>query len=83
MEPTIGENIRIMRLRARVSQEALAAKTDGAMTRILVSSTESGDRSLKMSEVPGLCKALGITINELVDGVPEFDGLFQKHKKKK
>lgn len=58
-----GEKIKALRLRAGLTQEALAAAL--GMSQQAVASWESGERSPRASDIPRLADALGCAIGEL------------------
>ena len=60
---TIGRAIRAERSRADVTQEQLAEAI--GVSRPTVAAMELGNRRLYADEIPDLCRALGITIDDL------------------
>jgi transcriptional regulator with XRE-family HTH domain len=62
-----GNNIRRLRQKKELSQEALAAKA--GVDRAYLSGIESGSRNPGVLSVAKLAKALGVTASELMEGV--------------
>lgn len=68
----LGKNIQALRIRKRLSQEQLAALTGGAVTQGAISALEKRDSSAS-KHAPALAKALGVSVNQLIDGNTEIN----------
>ena len=77
LSESIGERIKVLRRRRGLSQENLAMRhrvqsskmgLGIKMTRIMVASTEAGDRHIKADELPAFCAALEVPLEELLGG---------------
>ena len=65
----LGANIRTARLKAGLTQEDLSRAS--GIHAVEISRMESSMRDMKISTLLKLCRALGMTPNELLDGVDE------------
>jgi transcriptional regulator with XRE-family HTH domain len=66
----IQRAIRAERARVGLTQSELAKRL--GWSRQVITNIENGDRSIGVHELPALCKALGVTLNELSrDADPE------------
>lgn len=63
----LGNNVRRIRLNARMSQEALAHAA--LLHRTYVGAVERGERNASLLSILRLAKALGVAATELVVGV--------------
>lgn len=66
-----AENLRGFRARRRMRQADLGEALNIAART--VSTIEAGDRELTLSELPVVCRALGVTLEQLLDGADEAD----------
>ena len=65
----IGQNIRTARKHNMISQEELAEKVGISVTHM--SHIETGNTKLSLQVLADLAEALGVTMDTLVNGVPE------------
>jgi transcriptional regulator with XRE-family HTH domain len=63
----VGENIRAERLRAGLTQEALADRS--AMHPVEVGRAERGARDLRVSTIVRLARGLGVPAAQLLEGL--------------
>jgi transcriptional regulator with XRE-family HTH domain len=62
--------IRAERARVGMTQSELARRL--GWSRQVITNIENGDRSISVHELPAICRALGVTLNELSrDADPE------------
>ncbi|MGA9449813.1 MAG: helix-turn-helix transcriptional regulator [Verrucomicrobiia bacterium] len=61
----IGENIRIHRKKAGLSQEKLAEKAD--LHPVYISQVERADRAVTIDSLLKITKALGIRLRDVID----------------
>jgi|GEM_PF-2738581 len=67
--PTFGENLKLLRLKVGISQEALAAAA-GLKRNNSISDWEKRETPPRPSSVEKLARALGVSKSVLLDGVP-------------
>jgi transcriptional regulator with XRE-family HTH domain len=67
----VGSAIRAERSRQRLSQSALAAKL--GWSRQAVTYLEAGQRGLYLHDAPAVCRALNVTLAELLAKADEAD----------
>ena len=60
----IGENVRIFRKKARLSQETLAEKAD--LHSVYISQVERADRAVTIDSLLRITKALGIRLRDVI-----------------
>jgi len=63
----LGNNLRAQRLKAGLSQEALAQLAE--LDRTYVGSVERGERNISLLNIVKLAKALGIPATNLLKGI--------------
>ena len=63
----VGKNIRANRLRLKLTQEALAERSD--MHPVEVGRAERGVRDLQVSTIAKIARGLGVPASELLRGV--------------
>jgi|SRR5690242_8626774 len=69
LRTAIANAVRAERARAQISQDQLAERL--GWTRSMVTKTELGQRDIAAHELPGICRALGVTLDRLlVDADP-------------
>jgi transcriptional regulator with XRE-family HTH domain len=66
---TLAQNIRQLRVRKSISQEALAELA--GLHRTYVGSIERAERNVSIDNIGRLAEALGVTISELLKGGKE------------
>lgn len=71
IDGVIAGNVRATRARLRMTQEELADAMD--WSRRTVTSLETGTRRVTVADLIGLCKALGVDMNELLRGASQDD----------
>jgi len=64
----IARALRAERSRAGLSQDVVAARL--GLSRVVVSNMERGVRRVSADELPEVCAALGITLNDLFAKIP-------------
>jgi transcriptional regulator with XRE-family HTH domain len=67
----IAANVRGERAKRRWTQEQLAEKLGWERAR--VGHLESGRRTVKATDLPALCRALGVPLSELIRGADKAD----------
>ena len=67
----LRQAVRAERHRAGLSQAKLAEAM--GWSRQVVSAVETGTREVMARELPALCAALGVTLRQLLDRVPQAD----------
>jgi transcriptional regulator with XRE-family HTH domain len=70
LQDVFGDNLRRLRERAGMSQEALATRA-GGLHRTEISLLERGEREPRLSTVVLLAQALGVKLPTLLRGVDE------------
>lgn len=68
LDALIAGNVRAARARLRITQEELADEL--GWTRTMVSGLESKSRRVTAGDLVALCKALEMSLGELLDGAP-------------
>jgi transcriptional regulator with XRE-family HTH domain len=63
---TLAQNLRLLRSRHKISQEALAALA--GLHRTYVGSVERGERNVSIDNIEKLAKALGVAAADLLKG---------------
>ena len=71
MSRVVAANVRALRARARLRQRDVAERGGFSVTQI--SLIESERRRVAVDDLPGLCRGLGVTLADLLDGVPAED----------
>lgn len=61
-----GDRVRVLRLKAGISQEELAARS--GLHRTYISSVERGQRNISLTNIHSLADALGVGVYELFEG---------------
>jgi transcriptional regulator with XRE-family HTH domain len=61
-----GDRVRVLRLKAGISQEELAARS--GLHRTYISSVERGQRNISLTNIHSLADALGVDVQELFEG---------------
>jgi transcriptional regulator with XRE-family HTH domain len=61
----LGENIRVCRKRAALSQEKLAERAD--LHPVYISAVERGAKNISMDALIRIAKALGVRVRDLVN----------------
>lgn len=64
LRTVISRAVRAERVRAGLTQEALGRAV--GWERWVVSDIETGERTVAAEELPGLCAALGVTLDQLL-----------------
>jgi transcriptional regulator with XRE-family HTH domain len=68
LDALIAGNVRAARARARMRQEDLADEL--GWSRPVIGTLEAGTRRVTLADAVLLCRALNITLNELLQGAP-------------
>jgi transcriptional regulator with XRE-family HTH domain len=72
----VGETIRQMRLDAGMTQVAFAQAI--GQPQSLVSKIESGERTVRLDELPSLASALGVSMGRVVNAISEVESVLDR-----
>jgi transcriptional regulator with XRE-family HTH domain len=71
VDAVIAENVRALRARRRLRQEDLA--TELGWSRAVITTLENGTRRVTVEDAINLCRALDVSLRDLLTGLPVDD----------